>query len=454
MRSYKSLILFIFLPIILLIIAFYNITNVINHESEYDINESESESYINESDMNYILYNSSIYTESTVSESYNNSECNNLICDNMLTSGDNYEINQELNTKILISTILTFIKNKNIHCLNVLKCDYIKLHYRKSVPNIAYSNQKVRTIQVFFSLNMIWTQGFLNTSNITGFTLEDNDIKNVSFLNDFSNLQYLDISTNPINNLNELILPKLEKLCLQNIVNAINTRDLNKFNNLSALDLSNDLHIQDLNMLYIQYLQMLYLDRCDIKNDITFLNKFKHLQLLDLSFNYELNSDSFSHIYIHSLYDLNLNDCNITDTGFIYNFKKLSILNLSKNKNLEFHNITNTNLQKLYLRDINITYVSIINNFENLLTLDLSENKNILDLYMLNITSLRRLYLNDCNIKDINYINNINNLNLIDLSNNNIDNNSDKLKKFNCNSSSLYYIEKDCNDRRGILFNY
>lgn len=217
-----------------------------------------------------------------------------------------------------------------------------------------------------------------------GFEMPDpevnyNEISDISALKNFTNLQELNLGYTKIKDINELkALSNLKKLDLSdNQISDISgiVNALKELANLNDLNLSTN-EISDISELSkLTNLKMLSLNSNNISN-INTLKGLNNLQTLNLGSNQISDISNAANVLkeLINLSDLNLSNNQISDIG---EFNKL------------------TNLKTLYLNHNKISDISALKGFSNLQMLELSNNA-ISDVSILkNLTNLKWLALFD-----------------------------------------------------------
>ncbi len=165
-----------------------------------------------------------------------------------------------------------------------------------------------------------------------------------------------------------------------------------------------------------KYIEFLELDYNKI-NDITGIEILNNLKILHLNGNYLEKLEPISSLY--SLKELELERNLIADISPLKNLTQLEKLNLNENKIANISPLKNLiNLKSLNIEKNNIFEISSINSLKNLKFLHLKDNK-ISDIYALsNLNNLRFLDLWNNKIIDISPLANLTNLHILDLRNN------------------------------------
>ncbi|MCU0393023.1 MAG: leucine-rich repeat domain-containing protein [Thermoflexibacter sp.] len=246
-------------------------------------------------------------------------------------------------------------------------------------------------------------------------TISDKDI---SFLENLTALQSLDLSYNRISDYSFLEkLTALQSLDLRhNQISEI--RFLEKLTALQSLDLR-DNRISDISFLEnLTALQKLDLSRNQI-SEIRFLEKLTALQSLSLSYN-RISEIRFLE-KLTALQNLDLSRNQISDIRFLEKLTALQSLNLSSNQISDIRFLENlTALQTLYLGFNQITDIRFLENLTALQTLNLSSNQ-ISDIRFLEkLTALQSLNLSWNKITDIRFLEKLTALQSLHLSSNQI----------------------------------
>lgn len=234
-------------------------------------------------------------------------------------------------------------------------------------------------------------------------SLIDCDINNVVLIEKFEQLETLDLSLNPISNLEGLDkLGCLKKLYLlgTRINSDSNFQNFQNLNNLEYLDLSLNRYIKSIAGLeQLKNLETLGLKESKIEHfdDIGAMEKLNNLNL-----NGSTNLD-FSKINglekIQNLEILNLSCCSITTLKGLKGLKNLRQLYLNSSETLKIEHLGS--LKNLKILDLGETYVSKIEGLEQL-------------------TNLMILNLSTTNISKIEGLDNLSNLKIVKLVESNI----------------------------------
>lgn len=252
-------------------------------------------------------------------------------------------------------------------------------------------------------------------NKVIGLNLCLNLIQDISILNDFVDLKYLDIGHNHIKNFETLSnLINIEKLSL-NKTNVENLDFLSNSKKINYLSIASNNNLDISNLVKAINLEYLSIQNNDLRN-IDFIKNLKNLKTLDVSFN------------------------EIEDLSFISSLSKIETLILVSNKIRNFEIIKDLkNLKKLYLGACQIKDISFLNDLK-LETLEIGENfikdysvlktlKNLKELrisysyledvkFIAEITNLEYLHINNNNIKSIKFLSKLEKLIYFDVSNN------------------------------------
>lgn len=259
-----------------------------------------------------------------------------------------------------------------------------------------------------------------NIDSVTAIRMSDLDIKSVSGIEYFKNLQTLDLSTNEIDDISMLAsLTNLEYLTLySNKITNINA--LSNLKKLRILNLNSN-EISEISVLSnLTNLETLYLSNNKI-NNVNELAELVNLKDLDLDSN---EIDSISMLSnLRNLEDLSLSNNKIEDINALSNLTNLKFLLLSGNQISNINSLSN--LIGLEFLSLGYNKISNINSLSNLIKLEYLtiEGSEIRDISALsNLTNLETLYLGHNKISDISSLANLTNLRYLRLGNNEISN--------------------------------
>lgn len=280
--------------------------------------------------------------------------------------------------------------------------------------------------------------GMENLTNLKQLNLCGNEIKDISKLKNLLNLKDIDLSHNEISDISALKnLTNLKKLNLGN----------NKISDVSELSKLTDL--QELNLGYISYHGFETPDSKANYNEISNINALKNLtNLRTLNLGYTKIKDLSALNGLENLQTIDISGNQISDISEMVNvLKKLTNLNQLNLSTNEISNIDElnklTSLKMLKLNSNKVINVNELKGLSNLKILDLSSNQisdiantlkeltNLNDLNLSNnqisdisefnkLTNLKTLYLNYNKISDISALKGLSNLQMLDLSNNQI----------------------------------
>ena len=332
-----------------------------------------------------------------------------------LNLSNNYIGDEQLN----YLSYLTKLKNMNLSNNN-LRSEEIKniINKIKTLQKINLSNNNIEQLIFEKSNGLIELDLDNNKINYLSFscnigdkfefliylTANENRIQNIEGINNLINLEYLSLSVNEIRELNIKKLNKLKYLqlksnLLENFIIYKNNQLLQyidiSFNNINSFTIFGE--CKALKNLILDNNKLGDISFGEIKNinqynnDINVNNKFKNLELLDISFN--LISDIKFLILFKNTQKINISFNNIDNIidllSMLKNFPKLKEINLIEN---EFNkNIYNTE----------ILSNNIFNNINEYL-----DSPNINSMYKKQIISYRSCIL--ININNISCLDNIN----------------------------------------------
>ena len=242
--------------------------------------------------------------------------------------------------------------------------------------------------------------------NITELHLNENEISDLTPLNELYNLKKLSLKINSINNFNFF----------------------DKLHNLIELDLSNN-----------------------SLTDIYFLDKLSKLSKLYLSYN-QITDISFLN-NLTNLTHLNLTNNQVEYAYVSDNLKNLKILSLSNNRIKDVYIPKElTKLHEIYLGNNQITDIFIPKELKKLFILDLRKNLITNISIPKELTKLREIYLGNNQITDISISKEITNLNRLDLQNNRLKKISNELANLNLEIKMKYnYISGLLLDNNPII---
>ena len=249
----------------------------------------------------------------------------------------------------ILFLIVSFVSNAQFTTI-------IDTNFEHSLINLGYDN----------ILDSIVFTGSIDT--ITHLDVSNQNISNLSGIENFSNLKYLNCSNNNLDSLNINQNNQIKKLDCS--TNNLNTLNINNLSNLDVLDCSFN------NITSINLLQNIELDSLECsRNKISTLEVNTNLGYLYCGDN-DLTSLDLSSMIFNGLHELRCEN------------NPISSINLSGNYNLKHLTCHNNLLQEIDLNDNgNLQWLSIGNNSiqsdnnNNLTHLDLSNNCNITNFY-------------------------------------------------------------------------
>ena len=359
-----------------------------------------------------------------------------------LNLSNNYIGDEQLN----YLSYLTKLKNMNLSNNN-LRSEEIKniINKIKTLQKINLSNNNIEQLIFEKSNGLIELDLDNNKINYLSFscnigdkfefliylTANENRIQNIEGINNLINLEYLSLSVNEIRELNIKKLNKLKYLqlksnLLENFIIYKNNQLLQyidiSFNNINSFTIFGE--CKALKNLILDNNKLGEISFGEIKNinqynnDINVNNKFKNLELLDISFN--LISDIKFLILFKNTQKINISFNNIDNIidllSMLKNFPKLKEINLIENEfnkniynteilsNNIFNNINeyldSPNINSMYKKQI-ISYRScILININNILCLD---NINVTKDEKMSALKLSEYKLNSIDLKSSNF---------------------------------------------------
>lgn len=301
-----------------------------------------------------------------------------------------------------------------------------------------------------------------DVEKIVSLQVLDGGIRDISGIENLTNLQYLDLSRNEISVINQLKdLSKLETLLLsENQISDINA--LQDLTNLKQLSLDNN-RISDIEPLkWLTKLEKLYLNYNRI-SDVDILEWLTSLKVLYLGGN-QISDYSPVKRYYDNLTDKDFKLSDSTTQKDTVIFKDENLEEAVRKKidkpTGEIYKTDVKNIVSLDASDKDITDISGIENLINLQTLDLSHNE-ISDISELDsLTDLETLDLSYNEISDISKLRGLSNLETLNLNNNQIGDISaiqglDNLKSLNLSNNKISDIDplKGLNDLQSLWLN-
>ena len=305
---------------------------------------------------------------------------------------------------------------KTLGYLDISNCGITNLEDLSSNENL--SNIVMNDNPLIFNQDKLPSQVYtLNVSNC--------NITNLSELNRHTDIIDLNVSNNNLTSLNGI--DELHKLVGLDISgNTID--DFSPLKNLNFEHANNNSQNESQEEVPYEYYYSLKANNCNIEdisifnemkfnsldlknNKIQDLSKFENNNVTSLNLSENKNLTGFDSL--KNLYELTLENCEISDLTDIVKLDKLTLLDLKNNK---------------------ITDMTPINNLKNLETLSLSENRNLSG--TLDLEKLNYLNISNCNLAtfDFSKLKNCYGLNISD--NYNLKNLYDLVK-----DSSINYVE-------------
>lgn len=238
-------------------------------------------------------------------------------------------------------------------------------------------------------------------NDISSISFNNCNIKSLNGIEHFEGLMYLSIRNSELSDISQL----------------------SKLNNLTSVYFYND-KIEDFSALSnLEKLTSISIIGNPVK-DINFLNKMETLKNISISDYNITEKDIKYICNQKELYQLALNNCNITDASFLQKIETLKSIDLSNNPNIKnikipfdavSINFSNCGLTDVDFIDVDNDYYNIVlsnndiksvkqlENFEKISSVDLSGNKN-LEFYDGFLSNVESLTLNDCNIESVKFL--------------------------------------------------
>ena len=265
-------------------------------------------------------------------------------------------------------------------------------------------------------------------ATLTRLDASNKGIRSLTGLEHATNLQWLDLGVDFVNNVlvNSNDISNLSPL--SNLTNLTELRlggnsitdvsALSNLTNLTDLSLSSN-SITDVSALSsLTNLTRLVLGGNSI-SDISALSNLTNLTELILAGNSISNISTLSNLTNLTL--LNLNNNGITDVSALSSLTNLALLYLAGNSISDISALSNlTNLILLSLSSNSTSDISALSNLTNLILLSLSSNSTSDISALSNLTNLTRLWLYNNSISDISALSNLTNLTELILFNNSI----------------------------------
>ena len=318
-------------------------------------------------------------------------------------------------------------------------CEYIPIDFLDHFPvdiefNITNLEKNLSfsyTIPAFYFLDLdrqtITDELITEIKQIKSLVIAGTDLKDISFLEQLPNLEYLSInsrdelSSSEIDRFPTLLSPKkLQFLELEKLI-VYNTTSLKEATNIKSLKTNSIPGVQPMDNSFISHL--INLETLDFSyqklNDISFLKNLKKLTNLDLSHNQITDISSLQNLTNLQYLDLSLNQ--IQDCNSLNQLTNIISIDLSNNQIQNIEGISELEtLLKLNLDDNQINSIEPLSQLKNLKYLNLSNNQ-ITDITPLSkLSNLTELFLSNNQISEINSLSNLTNLQSIFLGNNQI----------------------------------
>lgn len=289
--------------------------------------------------------------------------------------------------------------------------------------NLSYDNTSVNIKDEDSGIDAL--RGLEAAVNITSLYLQGNEINTVDELTSLTQLTWLDISDNYIEDISLITenLINLQGLVVDNnklIKNDINNTILPSFEKLTSLE-----------VLRLNNITTTGLTTGDFEN-ISSLDKVYTIDLCNNGITSIGSSTNPLIPNLNKILSLGLSDNNIDDISALQGLESIENLCLSNNLITTLIDLSNaSNLQELYLDGNKITRIGTnISTLKNLELLSLDDNK-VEDLENLPIMSESgTLYLNNCNVSSLNILQENKRLGVLELKDNNIEDLS-PIKDFN-----------------------
>ncbi|WP_324673085.1 COR domain-containing protein [Hymenobacter sp. GOD-10R] len=296
-------------------------------------------------------------------------------------------------------------KVTELHIGSILKIEeFVEKYTPKTediITKILSLINNLKNLTVLDFSNNAWTGGlYLIPKAVSHLNLANNEIWDISSLENLTNLTHLNLSNNKISDIEKVVfITKIRYLNLSD--NRI--ADVNPLANLKKLTYLN-------------------ISKNWVK-DFTRLADIKQLEHLDLSYNIITdNNDNIQFLFsLNKLSSLILNSCEIRNIPPIVYPNQLTRLSLSNNRMEDITWIKNiNNLEYLEIDRNSIIDFLPISHLNKLTYLDLSSN-NIENVdFIKSLTNITYLSLNDNAITDITPLTNLNNIRTMILTNNKI----------------------------------
>ncbi|CAD2092283.1 leucine-rich repeat protein [Plasmodium vinckei brucechwatti] len=171
-----------------------------------------------------------------------------------------YNLDNILFLDISYNLINNLDEIKSLHLKN---CIYMNISHNSI--NIINDIKLKNIIELDLSYNNIENLNIYFPETLKNLNMSNNNIKNICFKNKLENIELLDISSNPIEDLNFYeIMPNIKTLKLNDnySLSINNLSELNNFKNIQFLDMENYLHFKDKS--YTEIKQILFQNTPDV----------------------------------------------------------------------------------------------------------------------------------------------------------------------------------------------
>ncbi|CAD2092330.1 leucine-rich repeat protein [Plasmodium vinckei lentum] len=171
-----------------------------------------------------------------------------------------YKLDNILFLDISYNLINNLDEIKSLHLKN---CIYMNISHNSI--NIINDIKMKNIIELDLSYNNIENLNIYFPETLKNLNMSNNNIKNICFKNKLENIELLDISSNPIEDLNFYeIIPNIKTLKLNDNYSLPinNLSELNHFKNIQFLDMENYLHFKDKS--YTEIKQILFQNTPDV----------------------------------------------------------------------------------------------------------------------------------------------------------------------------------------------
>lgn len=236
------------------------------------------------------------------------------------------------------------LKN-NIYSLNISKNNITTLEGVQNYKNLNYIDISENPIKDWTSLK-VFSKENLNPNeygegDVTKIVANNCSIEDITIFNGINIPVMLELKDNNIENVSELRNKNIYSI---NLSNNKNLKGLEGLSNIQTVFLNN-CNISDINeVLKLEKVIYLSLENNNL-TDISDISKLKNISNISLAGNKELRGT----IKSETLYSLNVSDCNLKDDFELSKIPNLSNLNISKNKDINDVPKMTKNLQSEYI---------------------------------------------------------------------------------------------------------